>query len=73
MGLSYHDVIVYINEKSYRIFDCSYGLQLTCTRAGGWELWDYWDDHEVLIGGEYNGDNFRIEVDGIIICNNQKK
>ena len=67
---TYHDVIVYIQEKAYRIAD-DYTYQLTCSKIGGWQLWQLRDNKEELIGGEYDSDNFRIEVAKEIICNNR--
>lgn len=65
---SYHDTIVIVNGKKYDLFNSSYGYRLMCSRASGWELWHIWGDEEKLIGGEYNGDDFRIEVAGRIVC-----
>ena len=74
---SYHDVVVYVDGTAYRIGD-RFGLLLTCTRSGGWELWADVDadqkpngvtSHEQkLIGGEYSGHDFRVEVAGVVIC-----
>lgn len=68
---TYHDVIVYIDEKSYRIAD-NYAWQLICSKIGGWQLWQNFEDLEELIGGEYDSNNFRIEVAGEVICNNRR-
>jgi hypothetical protein len=66
---TYHDVIVSVKGKDYRLFDHSYGLRLTCTRAGGWELWNMWGGKEELMGGEYAGlGPFSITVQGMTIC-----
>jgi len=64
---SYHDVIVIVNGKEYRIRD-NYAYQLTCTRAGGWNLWHIWNGKETLIGGEFNGDDeFIIKVGDAVL------
>lgn len=65
--LSYHDVIVYVNGEAHHIAG-NYVYELSCTKTGGWNLWHKWGSKERLIGGEYNGDDFRIEVAGVVIC-----
>lgn len=66
--MSYHDVVVFVNGQKYEIAN-HYGIMLTCTRAGGWELWDVSGGAgEKQIGGEYSGNDFRIEVKGFVIC-----
>jgi hypothetical protein len=66
---TYHDVVVQIKGQDYRLFDHSYGLRLTCTRAGGWELWNMWGGKEELLGGEFAGlGPFSISVQGMLIC-----
>ena len=71
---TYHDVVVYVDGQEYCLSD-HYGLELTCTRAGGWQLWNTWNkalDQAVQIGGEYHGGDFRIEVAGHVICDSTK-
>jgi hypothetical protein len=68
---SYHDVVVIVGKQRYRLFDCGYGLELRCTRAGGWELWDRSGGSKVEprnLGGEYSGQPFSIEIRGIVVC-----
>ena len=67
MTHSYHDVVVIVNGTRYRIAD-NYAYRLICTRAGGWQLVWAWDKEERLIGGEYDGGVFTIEVAGIVVC-----
>ncbi len=70
---TYHDVIVHAAGRDLRLFDHSYGLRLTCTRAGGWELWNMWGGEEELLGGEYAGlGPFSVSVQGMIICQTNK-
>lgn len=39
---SYHDLHITTAENTRTsIFDLSFGLQVTCSRVGGWELWDH--------------------------------
>lgn len=65
---SYHDVVVFVDGKQYRIAD-NYAYRLICTKVGGWQLWHIWDGKEQQIGGEFHGNaEFRIEVEGIAIC-----
>lgn len=66
-GPSYHDVTVYVGNVRYRITD-NYALQVTCSRAAGWRLWKMWDGEETLIGGEFDGEPFCLEVAGMVIC-----
>lgn len=63
---SYHDVVVYVGATAYRIAD-NYALQLHCTRTAGWCLYKVWDDGETLLGGEFEGEPFCIEVAGVVI------
>lgn len=65
---SYHDIVVTVNGKDYRIAD-NYAYHLTCTKCGGWNLWYQWMGEERLIGGEFNGDKeFIIRVGEIVVC-----
>ncbi len=65
--LSYHDVKVYIGSKMYKPSD-NYALQLICTKASGWRLYFIWQEQEKLLGGEYDGEPFCIEVGDFVIC-----
>ena len=72
---SYHDAVVTLNGVDYCLFDEPYDLMITCTRAGGWELWRNRGStvHEAkLLGGEYSGDDFKISIAGHIICEGKK-
>ena len=66
-GLSYHDVVIFVNGKCHRIKD-NYAYELTCTRVGGWQLWRTWEGKSELVGGEYDNEDFRIKVSGRVIC-----
>lgn len=60
---SYHDLSVIVNGKVY-VPSNDYGLSLTCTRVGGWELWG----GESLIGGEFNYDaEFKIKMGDVVV------
>jgi hypothetical protein len=53
---SYHDLhITTAQIPRTRIFDLPYGLQVTCSRVSGWELWRHrdHDGHDELLAGEY--------------------
>jgi hypothetical protein len=65
---SYHDVEVEFGGNRYRLFDVSYGLMLTCTRMGGWELWNRWDGKDELLASEYGTIKLTVIVDGIVVC-----
>lgn len=69
-----HNVVVIIDTTRYRIAD-DYCLELTCTAIAGWRLWKHditraWDKRceRTLLGGEFDGGSFRIEVAGQVIC-----
>ncbi len=66
---SYHDVTVFINGEKYKITD-DYAYLLQCTRSGGWSLWCKWNGNEMNIGSEYGDTAFRIEVRGVVVCDN---
>ena len=67
-SLSYHDVVVYVDGVPFKIKD-TYGLELSCTRVGGWQLWLRKSESEcVLIGGEYEESSFSVVVGGIVVC-----
>ena len=64
---SYHDVEVYVDGVRYRPGG-DYALELTCTKAGGWQLWWDWLDRKEMIGGEFEGGGFCVAVKGHAIC-----
>lgn len=66
--LSYHDVTVIVDDVHYRVFDSSYGLELRCSRATGWELWNTHEGASTLIGGEYSGCKFSIKANDVVVC-----
>lgn len=72
MSLSYHDVIVYVDGVPYKPSE-NYALQLHCTKTAGWQLYFIWGKVERLIGGEFDGKPFCIEVSGMIICGKKPK
>lgn len=67
-GLSYHDVTVYVDGVAYKPSD-NYGLELTCTKTAGWQLWktNRIGDRPELVGGEYHGTPFCIAVGKVAI------
>lgn len=71
---SYHDVVVEADGQIWEIFNC-YGVQLTCNKAGGWELWTHGKTGgEELIGGEYDTKPFAVRLlDGTKICGPTKR
>jgi hypothetical protein len=69
---SYHDVDVYLDDVKHNIFNSSYGLQLTCTRAAGWEVWNKFEGEEELLAGEFNPKcRFRLVIRGVCIADNR--
>jgi len=79
---SYHDLhITTTSIERTSIFDLPYNLLVTCTRAGGWELWDhdrkapaiagsFKDPGPLCIASEYRGradEGLRLDVAGHVI------
>lgn len=62
--LSYHDVVCIFDGQRVRIKD-NYAYKLTCTRAGGWNLWWEREGKSELIAGEHDYPKLEIEVNGI--------
>lgn len=80
---SYHDLhITTASIPRTSIFNLPYGLEVTCTRTGGWQLWDMnqMQEHALgsalprgkgrLLAGEYDGTEkgLRLDVAGHVIC-----
>lgn len=69
--VSYHDVIVYVNGEPHKI-SANYSYDLICTKSAGWQLW--WRPMSGAaprqLGGEFHGGAFRIEVRGVVVCDN---
>ena len=67
---SYHDL--YITTKTIKrtsIFDLPFSLMVTCTRTGGWELWNVLNgiQNATLIAGEYDQKWLVLDVNGSIV------
>lgn len=61
---TYHDLYITTAEMvRTSIFDLPFDMMVTCTRVGGWELWQ----DRVLIAGEYHDDGMRLDVAGHVI------
>lgn len=73
-GLSYHDVKVIVDGIEYKIFG-NRTVELSCNRAAGWRLWKVARDLRdwKLIGGEYDGNDFKIIVKDIVILDVKKE
>jgi hypothetical protein len=65
---TYHDIELEFGSVKQKIFDLPHNLKLTCTRVGGWELWQ----QDRVIAGEYNDIALKIYVAGILICGESK-
>ena len=67
---SYHDLHV-TTAKILRtsIFDLPFNVQVHCTRAAGWQVWQGETGFEKCIAGEYEGENrgLRLDVAGYVI------
>jgi hypothetical protein len=74
---TYHDVEFQIGDgPRERIFNEGYSLMITCTRAGGWELWggtSHDTNERVLMAGEYNAVPLCLYVAGVQICGPKEK
>jgi hypothetical protein len=61
---SYHDLhITTATVPRTSIFNLPFNLMVTCTRGGGWELWE----SQVLMAGEYSQNGLILDVDGHVI------
>ena len=67
---SYHDLEIETAEiTKTSIFNLPYALRVTCTRTGGWELWE----GEQLLAGEYDSNWLRLYVGETVIVDSQKE
>lgn len=72
---SYHDVHIQTKQIPRKsIFDLPFNVMLTCTRLGGWELWEAGK----LLAGEYDPPNaplgcLRVDVAGHVIVDSIPK
>lgn len=69
-AVSYHDLhITTATMPRTRIFDLPYSTRVTCTRCGGWEVWEVQDGTERQLAGEYAGagKGLRLDVSGHVI------
>jgi hypothetical protein len=69
---SYHDLHVTTEQiPRTSIFDLPYGLEVTCTRTGGWGLWDY--PRSKKLAGEYDGPRWLVlDVAGHVIVDSRR-
>lgn len=69
---SYHDLFITTEHiKRTSIFDLGYGLEVNCTRVGGWCLWNM--NNKTLVAGEYEGPDkwLRLDVAGHLILDSR--
>jgi hypothetical protein len=67
---SYHDLFITTDKiKRTSIFNLPFGLQVICTRANGWELWQlpFGNIREQMLAGEYDDCGLRLDVAGHVI------
>jgi len=74
---SYHDLHVTTAAiPRARLFDLPYGLQVQCTRTGGWQLWQTASDMRdwAAIAGEYDdpGKWLVLDVGGHVIVDSRR-
>jgi hypothetical protein len=66
---SYHDLHITTTQiPRTSIFNLPYGLVVTCTRTGAWELWR----GEQLLAGEFDDNGLRLDVAGHVIVDSLK-
>ena len=67
---SYHDLHITTADMPRRAVSAlPFDLMVTCTRAGGWELWRVTGPQtQEVIAGEYGGPGLRLDVAGHVIC-----
>jgi len=69
MGVpTYHDLHITTKDiKRTSIFNLPFNIQVICTRAGGWEVWDTHGSIEMkiwtILGGEYEGPEKPLRLD----------
>lgn len=67
---SCHDVEVeFEGQPRIALFDAPYGLELSCTRTGGWQMWKHnlRDGTSAILAGEYCVIRLSIWIKGIQI------
>jgi len=75
---SYHDLYVTLpGIERTSIFDLPYSVHVTCTRTGGWEVWDTRStivrSNWTLLGSEYGADfPLRLDVNGRVVVDSFK-
>lgn len=75
---SYHDLhVTAVGIDRTRLFDLPYGLQVTCSRVAGWELWRTATDLKnwQFLGGEYASPEqwLVLDVDGHVILDSRRE
>ena len=74
--MSYHDLFITTeNISRTSIFNLPFSLMVTCTRVGGWELWDISSGFSdaVRLAGEYDNNWLVLDVAGHVILDSRKK
>lgn len=67
---SYHDLHITTDDiPRTSIFNLPFGLEVSCTRVAGWQLWNMWGGHAnaKLLAGEYDSKGLRLDIDGRVI------
>ena len=73
---TYHHVEIGCKNYIYKMMNVPFHMQLTCTRSGGWELWEMPSrsanlQKETRVGGEYEDAPFEIRHGDMIVCSNR--
>ena len=74
--MSYHDLYITTNYfERTSIFNLPYSIQVQCTRAGGWQCWETWDEVTRLMGSEFGEPEkwLVLDVDGHVILDSRNR
>ena len=70
---SYHDLEIETSEiQKTSISNLPYGLEVTCSRTSGWELWDNNGPASLVIAGEYDTNWLRLTVGDTVIVGTKR-
>lgn len=67
---SYHDLHITTPEiDRTSIFNLPFNIEVSVTRASGWQVWDHYDPlRPVKLAGEYDCNGLILDVSGHVIC-----
>jgi hypothetical protein len=71
---SYHDLYITTEKiKRTRLCDLPFNFMVTCTRVGGWELWDVFKgfNASICLGGECSDKWLVLDSNGTILVDSR--